>query len=240
MVVFKCDGSFEGIFTAIFDAWKCDDVMIEVESDSNMVLYGDFVEVITDINKFTRVAKGLRKISEQAYYMAYLAAVSSNPDRADALYGFVKKCFMNGPEGAYDYHDKRVAKVNALFRNTEMEFWHYRGFLRFVQYDKFLLAKYDSDNDIIHLLADHFQDRLLQENFIIVDVKRQKAAVHRANEDFFISDIDINDVNSLKETEEETLIRRLYAKFTDTIGIESRRNERLQRQNMPLRYRKYM
>lgn len=40
MVIFRCDGTYEGILTAVFSGYRSDDVMIECDND-NMFVFGD-------------------------------------------------------------------------------------------------------------------------------------------------------------------------------------------------------
>ena len=56
MVIFRCDGTYEGILTAVFSGYRSDDVMIECDND-NMFVFGECTEVVTDLSKSLRVAK---------------------------------------------------------------------------------------------------------------------------------------------------------------------------------------
>lgn len=37
MVIFRCDGTYEGILTAVFSGYRSDDVMIECDNDNMFV-----------------------------------------------------------------------------------------------------------------------------------------------------------------------------------------------------------
>ena len=243
MIILKCEDSFEGILTAVFVGWnlvRTDEVSIETKARSNMVLFAQYREVVTDLSKSVRVANGLIKISEKAHYMTYMAAMADSDDKGTAIFGFIRRCFEIGERAVGDLHNRDVATVFELSRNVEREYWHYRGFLRFVKYNHFLLGQYEPDNDIMILMADFFCDRLLQENFVIVDMNRHKAAVHAAGEYFVVCDADTELISELEMSDEERSIKEIFNTFQNTIGIESRRNLKLQQQNMPLRFRKYM
>ncbi len=45
MVIFRCDGTYEGILTAVFSGYRSDDVMIECDND-NMFVFGECTETI--------------------------------------------------------------------------------------------------------------------------------------------------------------------------------------------------
>ena len=106
MIILKCDNSFEGILTAVFYGWnltKTDEVLIETRPENNMVLFTQYREVVTDLSKSVRVARGLSKISERAHYMAYLAAMSDSDDKGNAIFGFIRRCFEIGEKAADDF-----------------------------------------------------------------------------------------------------------------------------------------
>lgn len=243
MIILKCEDSFEGILTAVFTGWnlvRTDEVLIETKEENNLMLFAEHRNIATDLNKSVRVANGLIKISERAHYMTYLAAMSDSDDKGTAIFGFIRRCFEIGEKAIDDLHNKDVVRVFEIARNVEREYWHYRGFIRFVKYKYFLLGQYEPVNDIMVLIADFFCDRLLQENFVIVDMNRKKAAVHKTGEYFVVSDIDTSVIDSLEISDEERIIKELFNTFQNTIGIDSRKNLKLQQQNMPLRFRKYM
>ena len=239
MVIFRCDGTYEGILTAVFSGYRSDDVMIECDND-NMFVFGECTEVVTDLSKSLRVAKGIRKISYEAEYMMYLAALNNNPDRGTDIFYFVKSVFQNGAGGISDYHDVHVANVNKMCRNTGREYDHFRGFSRFEQYDNFLLGKIHPVNNLLTLLGSFFTDRLLQENFVIADMGRGKAAVHNKGGEYIITDVDTGYIMSLQPDDKEKELKRLYEMFRKSISIKERTNINLQKQNMPLRFREYM
>ena len=69
---------------------------------------------------------------------------------------------------------------------------------------------------------------------------RAKAGVHKRDGGYYIADIDTEAVRALECSRTEQDISELWDIFTKSIAIESRYNPGLQRQNMPLRFRKYM
>lgn len=243
MVICCCDGTFDGILTSVFEAWLIDPETTEISvgREGNMVLFAEYREVVTDSTKAGRVAKSIvNKISREAYEMVYQASLSPNPDRANAIFGFIKRGYQLGRSVIYDLTNPHVGKVFELSRNTSREAHHYTGFLRFLKHGEYLLGKFEPKNDIITLIADHFVDRLYQENFLIVDLVRRKAMVHPARQEYFISQVDVDYIQQLQVTDSEEEYRQLWEVFETTIAIEARINPKLQQQNLPLRYRKYM
>lgn len=60
MVIFRCDGTYEGILTAVFSGYRSDDVMIECDNDNMFCfrrMYGGgygFVKVLTGCQRNTK------------------------------------------------------------------------------------------------------------------------------------------------------------------------------------------
>ena len=92
----------------------------------------------------------------------------------------------------------------------------------------------------LRFLAVFFTDRLLQENFVIADMGRGKAAVHNKGGEYIITDVDTGYIMSLQPDDKEKELKRLYEMFRKSISIKERTNINLQKQNMPLRFREYM
>lgn len=242
MVICCCDGTVDGILTAVFEAWKIDvnTTRISIGKPYNNELFAEYREVVTDINKASRVADSIiRRISRYAYELVFQTCVSSYEDRGNAVLHFIRKGFERGASVVDDMKDIYVSKVVKLSLNTRREYLHYQGFLRFVKIDNFLMAQYEPNNDILTMLADHFSDRLMQENFAIVDMKRAKAAIHLVRRDYIVTEVDINEIKELKQSEYEEDIKQLWKSFCETIAIKERTNKKLQQQMMPLRFRKY-
>lgn len=243
MIICCCDGTVDGIFSAIFKAWSLgtDNTKISCNEFDNMELFAEYVNVETEMDKAIRVRNSIiKKISSTAYDMIYCAAVSDAPDRGDAIYHFLITGYKMGAKVVDHLADPYVHRVFELNRNTGRELQHYREFIRFRKQNNVLLAKYEPHNNIITMVADHFSDRLRQENFLIVDMKRNIAAVHNAEMDYYITDVDAHLFDSLELEDEEKNLKELWEAFKESIAIESRKNLKLQQQMMPLRFRKYM
>ena len=90
-------------------------------------------------------------------------------------------------------------------------------------------------------VADHFEDRLSGEDWILVDEVRGKAAVHRAGgRTVMVQDKAGEAVKAVRRAGREDPFEELWRTFTKRIAIEERENPRCQRTHLPLRYRKYM
>ena len=80
--IYRCDDTPEAIFTAVYDAGKSayghDHIRLEVnmpEAEQNYTLFSEYVDVVPDPEKMTKVLRTVRRqISQQAYEYIMVAA----------------------------------------------------------------------------------------------------------------------------------------------------------------------
>ncbi|MDF2589735.1 MAG: hypothetical protein K0S41_3576 [Anaerocolumna sp.] len=249
--IFVCEDSIEGIFTAIYDAWSSknghDNNKIEINTYgseyNNLELFSEYINVLPDNEKVIKVANSIKnKISEEAYEMVCRAVLSNNPFKGDVIYRFLILGFSIGPKVIDHLTDNAVMSVFEMNRNVGFEAHHFTGFLRFSETKgNILFSKINPKNDIIRLIAPHFTDRLQNENFIIYDEKRHTAIIHRSGFPWVFTNAEDLNIERLNENSiEEDEFRALWTTFFETIAIEERKNLKLQRNNLPLRFRDNM
>ena len=100
-----------------------------------------------------------------------------------------------------------------------------------------LFSEIEAENQMLPLLADHFADRLPNEDFLIYDRAHDRCLLHRRQRPCVLVR-DVRPDTSFSDREEE--IQRLWLGFCRSISIEARENPALQQQMLPLRFRKWM
>jgi len=242
--IYICENSTAGIFTAIYDAWASgyghDYNEIVAGEPVNLELFSEYIRVDTDIEKADKVAKSIqKKISMQAYIMVYNSTLSKEERKADIIYRFLILGFHMGKTVLQHMSHDAVLGVIKMDQNVKNEFGHYEGFLRFTKMNEQLyLARFRPENDIITVISEHFMDRLSGENWIIYDERRKIASIHPKNENWFL-------YHGLELAEDEGLVENdiyfsLWKTFVDAIDIKERRNEKLQLNMLPNRFREFM
>lgn len=258
MIVCCCDGSVNGIFTAIYRAWEIgtSKTAISVSDGETMELFCEYRYFDADDELASKVASTIRRrLSPEIYSQVYNAALSSDAERANTIYRFLIDAFKVGTGIMNHLVNPYVMRLFELDRNVSREAHHFLGFIRFGQYrdahGSFLLARFAPVNDILDLISYHFADRLYNDNWLIADTTRHRCSIHHAgSRQYIFSDISDDYLNSLVDaTRERTgsasagsneAIEELFETFRSAVTIEPRRNEKLQQQLMPLRYRTYM
>jgi probable DNA metabolism protein len=109
-------------------------------------------------------------------------------------------------------------------------------------------APIEPDHNILALLVPHFTARFANQKWFIHDRRRNLGAYYDGQECRMVNDVAINDELAAAlqgkrtgiEGEEEIRCRELWQEYFTAIALEERRNEKLQRQHMPVRYWKYL
>lgn len=249
--IFQCENSIDGIFTAVYQAWSSgyghDNVKIEEicgnDNYSNIQLFSEYITVKTDLEKALKVSRSIKqKISEEAYEIVCRVALSDYPQKGDLIYRFLILGFRLGRDVVNHLSNDVVNLVIKINRNVGNEVHHFMGFVRFSQLDNGVLASViHPKNNILPLIMPHFADRLPQENFVIIDDLRNICALHMPGNPWVIADIPDKDADILRNLKNDNdSYKDLWKIFFESIAIKERSNYKLQRNNLPLRFRKDM
>ena len=255
MYIFLCEDSIDGIFTGVYDAWASryghQNVSLTTHTPDNYTLFDEYITVTPDTEKSQKVANTLRaRLGEDVFsQICEAASALEEPShrhnyipKADAVYRtIVLGLSLKNGNRVLDYlGEPYVNRVFQLSRATGNEAHHLLGFLRFQELENgVLFARIHPKNDVLSFLASHFLDRLPEENFMIYDETRKKAALHRKGSYFFLTGTEDLDEQLLQHlSPQELKYQKLWCGFFESIAIEARCNPKLQNQNIPKRFQK--
>ncbi len=247
--IFVCEDSIEGILTGVYEAYALrkphETIRLQTGAVQNYRLFAVYQQVEPDRQKSEKVIRTLySRFGEAVCMQLEQAMVSYDDGKADAVYHTIVTGLSGRYQGCLMDHlsNRYVHKVFALSRNTGIEMHHLYGFLRFQELENgVLLAKYAPKNDITALLAPHFADRFPGEDFAIYDEKRQYYALHPKNRQWYLVRGGLPFADGQEEyTREEAEYQMLYRHFCHTITVAERKNTKLQRNMLPLRFRRHM
>ncbi len=245
-VIYLCEDTPDGVFTAIYDAWAAHipdgQLKLRTQEGYSFELFAEYVYVQTDLEKAVKVARSVsRKISRAAYDMVYLASLSQEEDKLDVIYRFLKLGFRVGGAVVDMYADETVCRLFDIQRNVSNEAHLMKGFIRFHDSEQgILIAKIRPKNQPLPLVAPHFADRFPEENFVIIDEVHGMGAFHERRKRWFLAPLDEEAIERIWSTRERTEYERLWKVFFRTIAVKERENYRCQRNLCALRYRDYM
>lgn len=245
-VVYLCEDTPDGIFTAIYDAWaaKIPDgrLSIRVEENYMMEFFTDYVYVQTDLEKAVKVARSVsRKIGTQAYDMIYKTALSCEEEKIDVIYHFLKMGFAYGPSVVMMHTNDTVCRLFELSRAVTNESHLFREFVRFGESEEgILIARIKPKNQVLSLIAHHFTDRFPEENFVILDEVHQTGLFHEKRKEWYLAPLTKEVLEGIWAHSKGAEYENLWKAFFRTIAIRERTNPQCQRNHCALRYRDYM
>lgn len=131
--------------------------------------------------------------------------------------------------------DPVIERIYKKAKQVSREIHRIKGLLRFREVEGgYLYAKFSPDFNIIMPVSNYFADRLRSEKILIHDIRRNVAAFCYRGK-VFSAQIE-DKIPNLTDNERE--IVRLWLKYFDKISVEDRLNLRIQKQKVPLKYRK--
>lgn len=244
-MIYLYDGSFYGLLTCVYEHYyveAADEIFDTHRFMGSLVDESKFID--TDENKAIKVETAIRdKFSMVGYLDMYRSFLSDETYKDCYILSYIVNGFKIGAKMDRLYSEPFVLKIRELSRRVGFEAHRFNGLLRFVEKKPFLYAEFEPDNDILELIAEHFSDRFLNERIIIHDLKRGKA-VFAYEGKWMIHDIDsgyeLNQVGGSEISSGELLLQELWQGYFDHIGIEGRKNLKLQQSYVPLKYRKHI
>lgn len=247
--IFLCDDSIDGIFTSVYDGWKWgaagNKFEIAVSEPEGPELFCTFVRIKTDTEKAAKVTGTVKKkLGNRLYEILCCVAASSHEGKGTLIFHILLNALNHGKNDSRvmdDFKDPYVALASKLYIKVWHEVHRFYGFIRFSQLgNQILYSKIAPENDILMLLAPHFENRFSNENWIIYDEVRNKALLHEKRKKCVIR------VGVKEKFEKEYILsekeeyEQLWKTFCKNISIKERENHPLQQQMLPFKYRSNM
>ncbi len=247
--VYVCTDTVTGVFSAIYEAWgparEGKECGIALKDQVEAQLFCDYVEVAETEHKAEAVTRLIRRhLGTFAYQEISQAVLSWETGKGDAILGTMLEARKLADSRRIMEHlsHPQVEQVFEMSRQVGCEAHHLKGFLRFRELEQGILyGEIHPKSQVLPCLAPHFADRLPRENWMIRDRTHDMFAVHEAGKQWvLVWDQELEEDRLLSVSDEEEGYARLWKDFCRAISIESRKNPKCQRQNLPLRFRPYM
>ena len=233
------DGSFDGLLTVIFIAYKDrknNELRIIVKT-GQLPLGLDDINVITNFSKARRVEKAIcDKLSQNFLNNIQTCFLSCDKNKDIVIVHTVYKALKQGEE-ILNSLDEHAFYMNKLVKQVLNERHRYLGVLRFKEVkDGTMFSTIEPKNNVLPILLSHFINRMKREKFAIYDKKRKIIAYYDTKkvEIFFVKSLEI------EWSDEEIEYSELWKTFHKNISIKERENKKLQQSNLPKYYWKYL
>lgn len=231
------DGSWEGLLTAVFEAFESKrwpQAVLE-EKNAQLAFGEEAVRIRTDPDKARRVVDGIRKrMGSPACRKIWTAYLSYSPDKPGIIYRYICTGMQKG-RGIYAalaHHD--VAALEHMIYHVGHEAHLLQGFVRFSRMENGVYyARITPKNSVLPIIMPFFADRYSDQPLLIFDQAHALAGVYDLKEWYLV---ETSHINLPEYAPEEALYRRLWKQFYKSIAIADRTNHKLRRSLMPKRF----
>lgn len=238
MRIFIYDSTFEGLLSAIYDAYYSKDKPDRIYDIKNceVNLIDELINIKTDTTKFEKVYNAIEsKIGKQSLQKIYYVYLAEMKESANLIYSYIRMGFKLGKEVDLHKNNDIVINIDKISKKVSRERHRFTGFVRFKEINNILYSSITPDFNILPIIASHFKNRLTNQYFIIHDTKRDTALIYDKDEYY---------LGKLSQTQKEVLMSScdigiyedLWKEYFKSTNIAERENPRLQKRQMPTRY----
>lgn len=252
MTVFIYDNTFEGVLTAVFEAYSrrtFPDLLLR-EGEPLPLFHDEVFTVTTDEEKAGRVWRGLqKKLSASALSALAQCWLSEEPETATLLFRYIRKAIDAPHSIETNFADPDVLAFSRMWKRVD---WERLRLLQFVRFQKAVDGTYfaavEPEKNALPLIIAHFKDRYADQRWLIYDIRRAYGYYYdlrQVREVTFEEDSNAGHLltGMLDESlmdEDEKFIQSLWKTYFKSICIKERTNPKKHRQDMPVRYWKYI
>ncbi len=249
MTVFFYDKTFEGLLTAVFDAYSrktFPDKILEEGSIAPMFMDESYM-VVTQEDKSTRVWASLqKKLSKTACNMLHYVWLSEEETSDSLLFRYICKVFDNTHSIEMNFGDEDVFQIHQMAKKVAKEEQYLKQFIRFQKAaDGIYFAPVSPIYNALPLTIDHLKDRFSDQRWVVYDLKRKYGFYYDLKT---VIEITLTDdehlltgkLNDALMAEDEKLFQELWKGYFKSMTIKERINPKLHRQHMPKRFWKYL
>ena len=177
MTVFQYDSTFEGLLTALFDAYyrRTFPDLLLTEKEPLPLFHEEVHQVVTDAEKTERVWKLLsRKLSRRALASLTYCWLSETPEAAMLLFRYMRKVTDAPASIEQNFADPDVLGVYQLSKKVADERMRVLQFMRFQKTaDQVYFGIMEPLYNVYPLTIYHFRDRFADQPWIIYDARRR-------------------------------------------------------------------
>ncbi len=248
MNLFVYDGTLDGLYSALFDAYTGKVFPDALLKNGDIPPLADYIahKVETTTEKSERVLNGLkRRLSKEGLNDVLLAWLSEAEGHDTLLCRYLRKVFDSPRLFERNYADPDALRVRDLAKKTACESHKLLGFARFQKTrENLYFSAIAPRHNVLPLLLPHFADRFSGHPWVLYDARRNYGFLHNCDgfREIFLDPALIQNGRLSKRllAEDELVFQALWKGYCQAIAIKERANPKLQANWMPRRYWKYL
>ena len=250
MIAFIYDKTFEGLLTAVFDAYvrkSFPDVLL-AEGEPLPLFCEETVTICSDKQKADRVWKGLeKKISKLSLSGLTVSWLSELPEIDMLLFRYIRKAIDYSKSIEMNFGDPDVLQMSKIWKKVSNERLRIMQFLRFQKaVDGTYFSAVEPIYNVLPLVLPYLNDRFGDQKWLIYDMSREYGYYYDLKETIEVR-FEQKEAHLLSGflseelmDENEKLFQQMGKEYFKTIAIKERINPKLHRQHLPVRFWKYM
>lgn len=253
MKIYIYDRTFEGLLTVLFDAYfrkSFPDVLL-MEGEPLPLFCDEVVCSVTEPAKAERVWKGLgKKLSPQGLGVITSCWLSELPDIEMPLLRYMRKAIDSPSSIELDFGNPDVLEVSRIAKKVNQERLRVVQFVRFQKgADNTFYAALEPLYNVLPLSLSYFKDRFAGQKWMLYDIKRKYGYYYDMHS---VTEVRFDEEQGASSTSftgrlagelmaaDEKQFQQLWQTYFKAIAIKERTNPRLHRQNLPVRFWKYL
>ncbi|MBT0653706.1 TIGR03915 family putative DNA repair protein [Geomobilimonas luticola] len=243
MTSYLYDGTFAGLLTvlALVREGGEETTSIGTAPPAQAGLFAATVRVEADAEDAERLLDEIgRRMSPATAAHLYHAFLSETEGAEMLLHHYLRLGWQEGRCLDSLLSHPSVLPVHRLAHRVRFEAHRLKGFVRFREVrEGFYYAPLEPDYRVLTLMAPHFADRFHDQDWVIHDVRRNRAIVHGARRKGW-EEVALELTGSPVTGGREEWFQSLWRRYFDRLAIAERHNPRLQQGKVPLKYRRYL
>lgn len=243
------DGTVDGFLSVVFDAYRRRERPAHVVAEGagpSTGLFADARAVASDPDHAARVHAGLvRRLGAEGTDVLRRALLSEAPGIDDAAFVVAERALSGDDAVLDDLRDPAVLRVVRMAGRVRTEVHRMHAFVRFERRaglagdgGEVWVARIAPVVHVLPLLGEHFAGRYGSQQWAIADVRRGLALLHVPGRP--IATVLADPLLDLDRETDERRFQQMWRRYVTSVDIRERRNPRLQRRHLPLRYRPYL
>ncbi len=239
-IVVSVDENIDSLFTAVFELFgRTDIAAVTSRAEVQMSLCSEHITLSADAEKAGRIRTAARRLlgdfGMQEVFDAYR---SGHGSREKVIFDYLTMLFKEGKNSVKNLARAEVVAFKEILERVRHESHLMRGFVRFMRAQSGIYyAEIAPDNNVLDMVMPFFCRRFNDMRFVVHDSRRGLLGIYDGKRHSVVkSSLPVQALIG----EDERNLQRLFKQYYRSISIPERKNLRLMRRFMPVRYHRYM
>lgn len=240
MIAYKIPPGRDGILCALFESFTAKEKPVAVFCGHYQEAFDCRVKIIKVLPKNAeRVRNGLLKCGGISLLSKLFYVLRSGEDiKESVIFNAAYACLAARKDLTENYADPNMLALYELSSKISFEAHRMKGFLRFQKtVSGVWYGHFTPDNNVIDLIAPHFQKRFPKERFVIHDLSRRLVTLYDGKS---IVTAEAPENTTIFLGEDEVELQNLWRTYFDAVTLEGRDKRKIQDGFLPKRYRTNM